>query len=395
MAEQSSKIKTKKRPFSKSTAESSRKVEVKLKGKSASDPTKKNTDDLFAKEEQYKLLNAKLEAKTAELVREAEQLMRGQNEVLSSPLSNVFLLDAEDEDGFRNLKSQPRTTQDLGMKVSKKKVTSATQSMHAGNQGNKLQFKTASLKDADDSAALGDGADLFLAKTIQSMEEKMKDSDQDNLLDNAEDCVGSAASDAQTRVLKAKLQIMQEELDLLSCDFYKKDDENAKLTANIKELEEDRARLQRTVSIQKTQTERQKALAEESAKKCNDLQLQVTALSKEVETLNRSQKQAAAVHRTVEVRLNRALEEVEKLKSQLSKTRQMNKEKISEEHQSKENLLAENQILKKQKAELIVGFKKQLKLIDILKRQKMHFEAAKMLSFTEEEFMKALDLGKP
>ncbi|MED6251169.1 hypothetical protein ATANTOWER_024320 [Ataeniobius toweri] len=389
MAEQSSKIKTKKRPSSKSTAESSRKVEVKLKGKSASDPTKKHTDDLFAKEEQYKLLNAKLEAKTAELVREAEQLMRGQNEVLSSPLSNVFLLDAEDEDGFRNLKSQPRTTQDLGMKVSKKKVTSATQSMHAGNQGNKLQFKTASLKDADDSAALGDGADLFLAKTIQSMEEKMKDSDQDNLLDNAEDCVGSAASDAQTRVLKAKLQIMQEELDLLSCDFYKKDDENAKLTANIKELEEDRTRLQRTVSIQKTQTERQKALAEESAKKCNDLQLQ------EVETLNRSQKQAAAVHRTVEVRLNRALEEVEKLKSQLSKTRQMNKEKISEEHQSKENLLAENQILKKQKAELIVGFKKQLKLIDILKRQKMHFEAAKMLSFTEEEFMKALDLGKP
>ncbi|KAK5611564.1 hypothetical protein CRENBAI_014931 [Crenichthys baileyi] len=343
------------------------------------------------------LLNAKLEAKTAELVRQAEQLMRGQNEVLSSPLplSNVFLLDAEDEDGFRNLKSQPGTTQDPGMKVSKKKVTSATQSMHAGNQGKKLQFKTASLKDADDSAALGDGTDLFLAKAIQSMEEKMKDSDQDNLVDNAEDCVGSAASDAQTRVLKAKLQIMQEELDLLSCDCYKKDDENAKLTADIKDLEEDRARLQRTVSIQKTQTERQKALAEESAIKSNELQLQVTALSKEVETLNRSQKQAAAVHRTVEVRLNRALEEVEKLKSQLSKTRQMNKEKISEEHQSKENLLAENQILKKQKAELIAGFKKQLKLIDILKRQKMHFEAAKMLSFTEEEFMKAMDLGKP
>lgn len=77
-------------------------------------------------------------------------------------------------------------------------------------------------------------------------------------------------------------------------------------------------------------------------------------------------------------------------------------------------------MLKKQKAELIVGFKKQLKLIDILKRQKvsvstmmmhnlfivfhrtlggflclqMHFEAAKLLSFAEDEFMKALDWGK-
>lgn len=95
----------------------------------------------------------------------------------------------------------------------------------------------------------------------------------------------------------------------------------------------------------------------------------------------------------------------------------MNKDKISQEHESKENLLAENKMLKKQKAELIVGFKKQLKLIDILKKQKvsasfitkrmlfidfnqsvfcvqMHFEAAKLLSFTEEEFMKALDWGK-
>uniref|UniRef100_A0A3Q2E0J4 Uncharacterized protein n=1 Tax=Cyprinodon variegatus TaxID=28743 RepID=A0A3Q2E0J4_CYPVA len=102
--------------------------------------------------------------------------------------------------------------------------------------------------------------------------------------------------------------------------------------------------------IQQTQTEKQKALAEELAKKCDDLQLQVAALSKVLETLNRSQKQAAAVHGTVEVRLNRALEEVEMLKSELSKAKQINK---------------------------------------------MHLEAAQMLSFTEEEFMKASDSGKP
>lgn len=41
----------------------------------------------------------------------------------------------------------------------------------------------------------------------------------------------------------------------------------------------------------------------------------------------------------------------------------------------------------------MIGFKKQLKLIDVFKRQKMHFEATKMLSFTEEEFMKAFERG--
>ncbi|XP_073320874.1 testis-expressed protein 9 [Pagrus major] len=388
----------KKRLSSSSKAEKSKRAEERVQVKSASAPAKKDTDDLFAKEEQYKLLNAELEAKTADLVRQAEQLMREQSEVLSKPLSTIQLTDIEDEESSRIIKSHQATVQDPSVKaLTKKRVTSTSQKMGTGKQGKEPYCKTQTPKvsHVDDLEAVEDSADFFLAKTIRSMEEKMNTTfTYDDVVDDAGDNVGSGVSDAQIRVLKAKLRIMQEELDQLTSEYYKKDDENAKLSAKIKELEEDRARLQKTTSIQQTQIEKHRALAEESGKKCDGLQLQVSALHKEIENLNRSHKQAAAVHGTVEVRLNRALEEVERLKTQLSKMKQMNKDKISEEHQSKENLLAENKMLKKQKAELIVGFKKQLRLIDILKRQKMHFEAAKLLSFTEDEFMKALDWGK-
>ncbi|KAK5873937.1 hypothetical protein PBY51_018931 [Eleginops maclovinus] len=391
-------IQPKKCPSLCSKAERSKRIEERLQVKSASGPTKKHTDDLLAKEEQYKLLNAELEAKTADLVRQAEQLMRDQSEVLSKPLSTLLLTDIEDEERSRIPKLKQRTLQEPGVKVVTKKRVTSTSNKCAGQQDREPHLKTAASKASrvDDSAAGEDSADLFLAKTIRSMEENMSNTmiHENDVDDEDTDNFGSGVSDAQIRVLKAKLGIMQEELDQFSCEYYKKDDENAKLSARIKELEGDRVRLQKTTNMQQTQLEKHRALAEESNKKCEGVQLQVSALQKEIENLNRSQKQAAAVHSSVEVRLNRALEEGERLKTQLNKMKQTSKDKMSEEHQSKENLLAENKMLKKQKAELIVGFKKQLKLIDILKRQKMHFEAAKLLSFTEEEFMKALDWGK-
>ncbi|XP_044204497.1 testis-expressed protein 9 [Thunnus albacares] len=394
-------LQPKKRPSSSSKGQRSKRTEERPQAKSASGPAKKHIDDLFAKEEQYKLLNAELEAKTADLVRQADQLMKEQSEVLSKSFSTLLLTDIEDEEASRMIKPQQFTVQEPRVKVvTKKRVTSTSQNMRAGKKEKEPQCKTATPKMplGDDLTAVEDSADFFLAKTIRSMEEQMNDVDlHDNVVDdvsNAGDNVGSGISDAQIRVLKAKLRIMQEELDQLSCEYYKKDDENAKLSAKIKEIEEDRARLQKTTSIQQTQIEKHRALAEESARKCDGLQVQVSGLHKEIENLNRSNKQVAAANSTVEVRLTRAQEEVERLKTQLNKMKQMNKDKLNEEHQSKENLLAENKVLKKQKAELIVGFKKQLKLIDILKRQKMHFEAAKLLSFTEDEFMKALDWGK-
>uniref|UniRef100_A0A2K6TKY7 Testis expressed 9 n=1 Tax=Saimiri boliviensis boliviensis TaxID=39432 RepID=A0A2K6TKY7_SAIBB len=96
--------------------------------------------------------------------------------------------------------------------------------------------------------------------------------------------------------------------------------------------------------MQQSQVEKYKALFEEANKKCDGLQQQLSSVERELEDKRRLQKQAASSQSATEVHLNRALEEAEKYKLELNKL-----------------------------------------------RQKMHFEAAKMLSFTEEEFMKALE----
>ncbi|KAI2574359.1 testis expressed 9 [Homo sapiens] len=100
--------------------------------------------------------------------------------------------------------------------------------------------------------------------------------------------------------------------------------------------------------MQQSQVEKYKTLFEEANKKYDGLQQQLSSVERELENKRRLQKQAASSQSATEVRLNRALEEAEKYKLELSKLRQNNK---------------------------------------------MHIEAAKMLSFTEEEFMKALEWG--
>lgn len=240
-----------------------------------------------------------------------------------------------------------------------------------------------------------DFSDFSLAKTISRIEGQL---DEDGLPECAEDdsfCGVSKdiGTEAQIRFLKAKLHVMQEELDSVVCECSKKEDKIQDLKSKVKNLEEDCVRQQRTVTSQQSQIEKYKNLFEEANKKCDELQQQLSSVERELESKRRLQKQAASSQSATEVRLNRALEEAEKYKVELSKLRQTNKDITNEDHQKIEVLKSENKKLERQKGELMIGFKKQLKLIDILKRQKMHIEAAKMLSFSEEEFMKALEWG--
>lgn len=81
------------------------------------------------------------------------------------------------------------------------------------------------------------------------------------------------------------------------------------------------------------------------------------------------------------------------MKGKLSHVQASAKEETRAMHTTVDRLAGEVRKLERQRTELLSAFKKQLRLIDVLKRQKIHVEAARMLAFTEQEFAKTLELG--
>ncbi|XP_041356069.1 testis-expressed protein 9-like [Gigantopelta aegis] len=390
-----------------SSKENSTRASRPSSGRRSASGTKNNnvtkTSDIYSKEEEYKRLNEELEVKTANLVREAEEVMRDQESVLSKSrlLDNIntdtFLKEFDDDLTGPNEAMPRRPISHPSSKVSNQ-IRPGSRSKKPGLPRTRPKSRSKSNL-ADDVATLDETfmtefREMSMAEAISHIEGNV---DDDSLVNVDDDIIPAAAADMGTeatiRFLKAKLRVMQEELDRLTQECHKKDEESNRLATRLKDLEEERGRLVRTGASQQTQIDKYKKMAEDAKNKSESAETQLAGLRKELEQIKRTQKQQTSTQSATEVRLNRALEEIEKYKEQLLKFKSSSKDTSEQEKKRLEQLLLANRRLEKQKNELMTGFKKQLKLIDILKRQKMHVEAAKMLQFSEEEFVKALEWG--
>ena len=121
------------------------------------------------------------------------------------------------------------------------------------------------------------------------------------------------------------------------------------------------------------------------------LQQEVASLKKDLQTAERIVKQAEAASKAKETQLKRATETIARMKTQMGELLEKGSGDDKSDRARADAAEARVKVLEKQRSDLISAFKKQMKLIDVLKRQKMHIEAARLLSFTEEEFVKALD----
>lgn len=119
-----------------------------------------------------------------------------------------------------------------------------------------------------------------------------------------------------------------------------------------------------------------------------------------MENANKKLKKTETTLNATDIKLNRALEDLRKQKDSSSK---ISKSTTSISNLPSNHNLSTNEIVKiredlkiaeKQKLNLTLLIKKQAQLIDVLKRQKLHLEAAKVLELTEKDFTKCLELSK-
>ncbi|NWW23774.1 TEX9 protein, partial [Falcunculus frontatus] len=144
------------------------------------------------------------------------------------------------------------------------------------------KIRNIEIQSSDGVAVLEDCIGFSLTKTISKVEEKLKkgvlpDCQDDDIIPGVGNEMGT---EAQIRFLKAKLRVTQEDLANVVFECRKKDDENQNLETQLKETEEENRKLQRTISLQQSQTEKYKMLSQEANKKNEGLQQEVTALEK-------------------------------------------------------------------------------------------------------------------
>lgn len=155
--------------------------------------------------------------------------------------------------------------------------------------------------------------------------------------------------------------------------FVFKEEENERISIKLKESDDERTRLNRVINTLQDQLDKFKKLSTETKSKLDTTEVELNSLRKEIEQTKRQTKKQQQDQTQTDTKLNRALEEAERYKQQLNKMQQTTKEMSEQDKKKIEQLTNENRRLEKQRLELMNAFKRQLKLIDILKKQKVRF----------------------
>jgi len=205
--------------------------------------------------------------------------------------------------------------------------------------------------------------------------------------------LGTVDRDSSQRYHRARVSVLQQQVDHYTSL-------NRDLEARLKEAEvalkseaEDCKKTHRQAQLLRDKLAKEEDARRRAEEQAESLREELSRLKQDFETASRSARSADNESRNRDVRLNRAVEEARKYRAQYEEERSNKRDEVDQFRQEAKKLESKCTRLERQKSELLSAFRKQLKLIDVLRRQKIHIEAARALAFTEEEFMKTLDWG--
>jgi len=197
-------------------------------------------------------------------------------------------------------------------------------------------------------------------------------------------------SNATIRVQKAKIKGLQDRLIQANQNKINLDEEIKKLKNRYGARDIEGEKMRKELSSLRKKFDRLEGDNEIKKNTIEELKNEVSQMRRELASSQALTKDVERERNSREVRLTRALGECERYKAQITRHAEA-RERDSGTNKKDKELLSRVKSLEKQRCDLLLVFKKQMKLIEILKRQKVHVEAAKLLSFTEEEFLSVLD----
>ena len=196
---------------------------------------------------------------------------------------------------------------------------------------------------------------------------------------------------AAARLHKARADSLARDLEALSARHADTSRELSSLKSSVKELESSRDKLNRTCRAADTAKEKH-AKAEDALRvRCDELQRELAQEKMRSGTALKELRQLETEHKSLGVRFTRSSEEVSSLRAHVKELKSSFRDDRDVSNNANTKLVSDIRRLEKEKAELVKAFKQQMKLVDVLKKQRVHIEAAQLLNFTEAEFRKALE----
>eukprot|EP00039_Didymoeca_costata_P004337 m.72706 g.72706 ORF g.72706 m.72706 type:complete len:382 (+) comp12350_c0_seq1:311-1456(+) len=334
--------------------------------KQASDMSTKSKKSRTKKaetEEDYLRINEELERKTAGLFLEVDDMMKKQDDLLldttdrnsAEGLEDDFNYGDESSDG---LFSDENENANFAVELE----TDIRRSLSASPL--KLALETEAVQ--EQIAQIDTGGDVVLEAAL----------------------AGDMGEEATVRLLKAKLKVMQNEIAQLTEELKDNKGKSKSYQTELKSINAMKGKFEKKAKSAENELSRARAALDETKTKLQAETAKNRQVMKELEELKRDHKKSDGRQSALEVRLQRAQEENDGLRLELQNARKSGSSADSRGKMAElETKIAK---LQQQKKELINAFKKQAQLVDVLKRQKLHIEATRMLQFTEEEFVSAM-----